>query len=227
VTRSRSRRPAPQQSRERFNKRLVIDQSIGETIGLDGLARLGERQMLLRQDALGAEHHFHVVEPLGKPQQELDAARKGDGLECRKAGEQILPARFFGADQFGTKDRQRLPVRLQPYLGKKIIRDDCPPLSIALADQKAAPGLLFRLSATGRMVIRIVAAEIASRMSPRPGLMPNPVPRRSSLSLSVVTCRARAQAQGLAQRAGVVHHGESLSKSRASASFPDHRCNLP
>ena len=30
--------------------------------------------MLLRQDALGAEYHFHVVEPLGKSQQELDAA---------------------------------------------------------------------------------------------------------------------------------------------------------
>jgi hypothetical protein len=47
----------------------MIDQRIGETIGLDGLARLRERQVLLRQDALGAEYHFHVVEPLGKSQQ--------------------------------------------------------------------------------------------------------------------------------------------------------------
>ncbi|HWX33687.1 MAG TPA: hypothetical protein VNZ53_40445 [Steroidobacteraceae bacterium] len=90
----------------------MIDQRIGETISLNGLARLGEGQVLLRQDALGAEYHFHVVEPLGKSQQKLDAARKRDGLECRKAGKQILPARLLTAGQLGTKDRQRLSGRL-------------------------------------------------------------------------------------------------------------------
>jgi len=90
----------------------MIDQRIGETIGIDGLARLGERQVLLRQNALGAEDHFHVVELLGKSEQELDAARKGDGLECREAGEQILPARLFTAGELGTKDRQRFSGRL-------------------------------------------------------------------------------------------------------------------
>jgi hypothetical protein len=90
----------------------LINQRIGETIGLDGLARLSEGQVLLRQDALGAEYHFHVVEPLGKSKQELDAARKCDGLEGRKTGKQILPARLLTAGQLGTKDRQRLSGRL-------------------------------------------------------------------------------------------------------------------
>jgi hypothetical protein len=43
---------------------------------------------------------------------ELDAARNGDGLECREAGKQILPARLHAAGQLGTKDRQPLSSRL-------------------------------------------------------------------------------------------------------------------
>jgi hypothetical protein len=67
---------APQQPRQRFDERLMIDQRIGETIGLAVWHAWGERQVLLRQDARRAGHHFHVLEPLGKPQQELDACSK-------------------------------------------------------------------------------------------------------------------------------------------------------
>src|SRR5215470_7621982 len=102
----------------------MIDQRIGETIGLDCLARLRERHVLLRQDALRAEYHFHVVEPLGELQQELDAARKGDGLKCREAGKEILPTSLLTAGQFGMKNRQRLSGPLQLHLGKEIIRYD-------------------------------------------------------------------------------------------------------
>src|SRR6516165_9975584 len=102
----------------------MVDQCVSETIGLDGLACLRERQVLLGQNALGAEYHFHLVEPLEESQQELDAARKGDRLECREAGEEILPTRLLTAGQLGTKDRQRLSGPLQLHLGKEIIRDD-------------------------------------------------------------------------------------------------------
>ena len=65
---------ASQEPRQRLDERLVIDERVGEAVGLDGVARLRERQMLLRQDALGAEHQFDVVEPLGEAQQEFEAA---------------------------------------------------------------------------------------------------------------------------------------------------------
>src|SRR6516225_1098576 len=113
----------------------MVDQRVGETIGLDGLARLRERQVLLGQNALGAEYHFHLVEPLGESQQELDAARKGDRLECREAGEEILPTRLLTAGQLGTKDRQRLSDPLQLHLGKKIIRDDPSSVVDSLIDE--------------------------------------------------------------------------------------------
>src|SRR5215472_5228397 len=102
----------------------MIDQRIGETIGLDRLARLRERQVLLGQDALRAEYYFHVVEALGEPQQELDAAGKGDSLECGEAGEEILPGRLLTTRQFGMKDRERLSRPLQLHFGKEVIRDD-------------------------------------------------------------------------------------------------------
>src|SRR6516162_6542679 len=116
----------------------MVDQRVGETIGLDGLACLRERQVLLGQNALGAEYHFHLVEPLGKSQQELNAARKGDRLECRKAGEEILPTRLLTAGQLGTKDRQRLCGPLQLHLGKEIIRDNPSSFIDILIDQRAA-----------------------------------------------------------------------------------------
>jgi hypothetical protein len=55
---------APHQPQQRFEERLRSISALAKTIGLDGLARLIEGQILLGQDALGAEYHFHVVEPL-------------------------------------------------------------------------------------------------------------------------------------------------------------------
>jgi hypothetical protein len=75
--------------------------------------------MLLRQDALRAEHHFHVVELLGKPQQQLDAARKGDGLECRKVGEQILPAASSEPISPARKAVSGLPSGSNPTFAKR------------------------------------------------------------------------------------------------------------
>src|SRR5215469_4157350 len=118
----------------------MIDQRIGETIGLDSLARLRERQVLLRQDALRAEHHLHVVEALGEPQQELDAAGKGNGLECREAGKEILPTSLLTAGQLGMKDRQRLSGPLQHHLGKEVIRDD--PSSFIKWPYRREPGTI-------------------------------------------------------------------------------------
>ena len=108
----------PQQSRQRFDQRLVIDQRVGEAIGRDGLAGLSQGQMLFGQDTLGSEDDFDIVEPLGKPQQHLDAARKGDCLEARIAGEQIFPAGFVAADQLGPENSQRLCRGFQLGVGE-------------------------------------------------------------------------------------------------------------
>lgn len=82
---------AAKQPRQRFDERLLVYQSIGEAIGLDRLARLGQREMLPRQDAVCAEHDLHVIEPIGQPQQHLQAAGEGDRLKLVEPAEQFLP----------------------------------------------------------------------------------------------------------------------------------------
>ena len=62
-----------------------------------------------------------------KPQQHLDAARKGDRLERGVAGEQIFPAGFLAADQLGTEHGQRLGGRFQLGVGEEIVWDGLPP----------------------------------------------------------------------------------------------------
>jgi len=64
----------PQQPRERFDQRLLVNQRVSEAIGRNGLAGLSKGQMLFRQDAFGPEDDFKIVKPLGEPQQHLDAA---------------------------------------------------------------------------------------------------------------------------------------------------------
>src|SRR5215472_17597342 len=172
----------------------MIDQRIGETIGLDCLACLCERQVLLRQDALRAEYHFHVVEPLGEQQEELDAARKGDGLECGEAGEQILPGRLLTTGQLGMKDRQRLSNPLQHHLGKEVIRDD--PSSFIKWPYRREPGTITfllvldpsgsnRLGDPGRFSL-----EIPFRVSPRPTAMATVAGRCSKSSRNGISVEA-------------------------------------
>ena len=130
----------PQEPGQRLDQRLVIDQRVGEAIGRDGLAGLGKGQMLLRQDAFGPEDDFDIVEPFGKPQQHLDAARKRNGLEARISSEQIFPAGFVAAGQLGSEDGQRLRRGCQPGVGKEIVWDGLPPIP----DCIVVPGKGFR-----------------------------------------------------------------------------------
>src|SRR6266404_4006707 len=81
------------------------------------LARLSERQMLLRQDALGAKHDLGVVEAIRQPHQEFDAAREGDCLQPGEAGEQLLPGSVVVTDQLGAKHSQWLGGGAQASVG--------------------------------------------------------------------------------------------------------------
>jgi hypothetical protein len=100
--------------------KTLVHQSVGEAVGLHGLARLGEREMLLRQDALRAEHDLHVLEPAREPQQELEAAREGDGLQRRAAVEQLLPACLILGEELGTEHGQRLGGGLQTGVSEQV-----------------------------------------------------------------------------------------------------------
>ena len=72
------------------------------------------------RDALRAEHHLHVGEMVRQAQQELDAAGKGDRLEGRVAGEQLLPVRLTVGQEFGPEHGERGSAGLERGIGEKI-----------------------------------------------------------------------------------------------------------
>ncbi len=140
MTRSRSLAPArPEEAGQRFHKGLLIDQCVTKSIALNRLAHLRESQMLLRQDGLRAEHHLHVGEPVCQVQQHLDAAGKGDGLQRRIAGEQLLPARLLRTQQLGPEHGERLGGQARSRDAKQIGNRSSPskPVDIGHRDGSA------------------------------------------------------------------------------------------